>query len=82
LRRDIQFLRGIAVLFVVLYHSNLGLLSQGYLGVDIFFVLSGFLITTIILKRLDKNSFIFSEFYLRRAKRLLPALYSTLLFTT
>jgi len=82
LRRDIQFLRGIAVLVVVLYHSNLGFLNQGYLGVDVFFVLSGFLITSIILKGLDNNTFAFSEFYLRRAKRLLPALYSTLLFTT
>ena len=82
MRRDIQFLRGIAVLVVVFYHSNLGLVKQGYLGVDVFFVLSGFLITSIILKALDNQTFQFSEFYLRRAKRLLPALYSTLLFTT
>lgn len=82
MRRDIQFLRGLAVLVVVIYHSNLNILSQGYLGVDIFFVISGFLITSIILKGLDNNNFSFSEFYLRRAKRLLPALYSTLVFTT
>lgn len=67
---------------VVLYHSNLGILNQGYLGVDVFFVLSGFLITSIVLKGLDNNDFSFSIFYLRRAKRLLPALYSTLFFTT
>lgn len=82
MRRDIQFFRGIAVLVVILYHSNLGILNQGYLGVDVFFVLSGFLITSIVLKGLDNNNFSFSDFYLRRAKRLLPALYSTLLFTT
>lgn len=82
MRRDIQFLRGVAVLVVVIYHSNLGIFSQGYLGVDVFFVISGFLITSIILKAMDNNNFSFSEFYLRRAKRLLPALYSTLLITT
>ncbi|MCW8883702.1 MAG: acyltransferase [Motiliproteus sp.] len=81
-RRDIQLLRGIAVLVVVFFHSSVGYFENGYLGVDVFFVVSGFLITTIILKGLDNNSFSFQEFYLRRAKRLLPALYSTLLFTT
>ncbi|KXK49010.1 acyltransferase family protein, partial [Nitrosomonas europaea] len=56
--------------------------SHGYLGVDVFFVLSGYLITTSILEDLDKGDFSFMQFYLRRAKRLLPALYSTLLVTT
>lgn len=82
MRNDIQLLRGVAVLAVVFYHSNLGILSHGYLGVDLFFVLSGFLITSVILKGLDNKTFSFSEFYLRRAKRLLPALYSTLIGTT
>jgi len=82
MRHDIQFLRGIAVLSVLLYHARIGPLVNGYLGVDIFFVISGFLITTIILRGLSEDSFSFSEFYLRRAKRLLPALYSTLIFTT
>jgi len=82
MRTDIQFLRGIAVLFVVLYHSGLGLLPEGYLGVDVFFVISGFLITKVILEGLNNNNFTFANFYYRRAKRLLPALYSTLFFTT
>ncbi|MFT6835412.1 MAG: peptidoglycan/LPS O-acetylase OafA/YrhL [Francisellaceae bacterium] len=83
MRRDIQLLRGIAVLYVVIYHAGVGLFNQGFLGVDIFFTLSGFLITLILLKGIDDNqNFTFGNFYYRRAKRLLPALYSTLIFTT
>lgn len=82
LRRDIQFLRGIAVFVVVLFHADIGIFKNGYLGVDIFFVISGFLITGIILRDLENKTFSFTDFYLRRAKRLLPALYSTLIFTT
>ena len=81
-RRDIQLLRGIAVLVVVLFHSDTSIFTRGFLGVDVFFVVSGFLITSIILQGLDERSFRFSDFYLRRAKRLLPALYSTLIATT
>ncbi|WP_439106127.1 acyltransferase family protein [Congregibacter sp.] len=82
MRRDIQFLRGIAVLSVVVYHAEIFELQNGFLGVDIFFVISGFLITTLILKGIEQQSFSYIEFYGRRAHRLLPALYSTLLFTT
>lgn len=81
MRKDIQFLRGVAVLLVVIFHSNIEIFDRGYLGVDIFFVISGFLITKIILNGLYQGDFSFSEFYLRRAKRLLPALYSTLMVT-
>lgn len=82
MRRDIQLLRGIAVLLVVIYHADLGVIMHGYLGVDVFFVVSGFLISSIILNDLKSGSFSFSGFYLRRAKRLLPALYCTLAFTS
>lgn len=79
-RPEIDGLRAIAVLCVVIYHARFSvgdsiLFSGGYLGVDIFFVISGFLITSIILKSLSQNQFSFSDFYERRARRILPALF-------
>jgi len=81
-RHDIQVLRGVAVLAVLFFHANLFEIPGGYLGVDLFFVVSGFLITSIILKGLEGETFSFSQFYIRRAKRLLPAAYVTLIITT
>ena len=81
-RLDIQFLRGIAVLAVLFYHSDVLPLAGGYLGVDIFFVISGYLITRNILGDIDKGRFSFVDFYARRARRLLPAAYCTLIVTT
>ena len=81
-RRDIQALRGLAILLVLLHHAKLDFLTAGYLGVDIFFVISGYLITQIIRRDLENGIFSFPAFYFRRAKRLLPAAYVTLLVTT
>ena len=80
-RTDIQALRGLAVLMVVLYHTRIGGLDAGYLGVDVFFVISGFLITTLVASGINRGNFRLSEFYFRRAKRLLPAAYVTFLIT-
>lgn len=81
IRVDIQVLRGLAVAFVVLEHLAIPGFQYGYLGVDIFFVISGFLITSIVSKGLRRNDFSFKHFYLRRAKRLLPASFVTILVT-
>lgn len=81
-RIDIQVLRGVAVLAVVLYHAKLVPMAGGYLGVDIFFVISGFLITRHILDELGGQRFSFADFYMRRARRLLPAAFCTLAVTT
>jgi peptidoglycan/LPS O-acetylase OafA/YrhL len=80
-RIDIQVLRGIAVLAVVLYHAKVVPIAGGYLGVDIFFVISGFLITSHIIDGLSRQRFSFVDFYTRRARRLLPAAFCTLAVT-
>jgi peptidoglycan/LPS O-acetylase OafA/YrhL len=73
-RPDIDGLRAIAVISVVIYHAFPNLLRGGFIGVDIFFVISGYLISTIIFENLDKGTFSFSDFYSRRIKRIFPAL--------
>jgi peptidoglycan/LPS O-acetylase OafA/YrhL len=74
-RPDIEGLRAIAVCFVVLYHAGLPLLKGGFIGVDIFFVLSGYLITGLLMKELNSSGGInLSRFYARRVRRLFPAL--------
>ena len=78
-RDDIQGLRGIAVLAVVAYHASHALLPGGFAGVDIFFVISGYLITRILVTELDAGAFSVRAFYQRRIRRLFPALYVVLL---
>jgi peptidoglycan/LPS O-acetylase OafA/YrhL len=73
IRADVQGLRAAAVLLVIGFHAGLPL-SAGFAGVDIFFVISGFVITALILRQLDAGRFSLAEFYVRRVKRLLPAL--------
>lgn len=73
-RPEIDGLRGIAVLAVILFHAELLGFRSGYLGVDIFFVISGYLIATIILLQLRSGKFSILDFYERRARRILPAL--------
>lgn len=81
-RKEIDGLRALAVLPVILYHSGNELLKGGYLGVDIFFVISGFLITSIIAYELANQKYSIVLFYERRARRILPALFCLLFFTT
>ena len=82
-RADIDGLRAVAVLAVLFYHAGFEVVRGGFVGVDIFFVISGFLITRILLTELTKTGRInFVQFYLRRARRILPALFVVLLATT
>lgn len=80
-RNDIQGLRAIAVLGVIFFHFNKNWLSGGFVGVDIFFVISGYLITNIILQKKHNKNFSFYSFYINRTRRIAPA-YLALLATT
>ncbi|MCF6782316.1 acyltransferase family protein [Stutzerimonas stutzeri] len=80
-RPDIDGLRAVAVLSVVIYHAFPSLLKGGFIGVDIFFVISGFLISTIIFNSLGNNKFSLREFYARRIRRIFPALILVLAST-
>ena len=79
-KSHIQGLRALSIVSVLIYHLEISILnfkvvSGGFLGVDIFFVISGYLITSIIIENIKNNSFSFINFYTNRAKRLLPALF-------
>jgi peptidoglycan/LPS O-acetylase OafA/YrhL len=78
-RADIDGLRAISVIAVLVFHLNAEFLPGGFLGVDYFFVISGYLITRIIVKEIENNSFSFARFFARRLKRIFPALFTVLL---
>ena len=77
-RSDIDGLRAFAVSVVLIFHAFPSLIPGGFVGVDVFFVISGFLISGIIFKELETSSFSFSNFYARRVKRIFPALITML----
>lgn len=81
-RKEIDGLRSIAIVPVILFHAGVPGFSGGYLGVDIFFVISGFLITNILLSNLENDNFSIATFYEKRCRRILPALFFMLVITT
>ncbi|HWH88466.1 MAG TPA: acyltransferase family protein [Pseudomonas sp.] len=80
-RPDIDGLRAVAVLLVLIFHGGLTLFPSGFIGVDIFFVISGYLTTSIILRALENGTFSFTGFYTRRIWRLQPAVVALLVVT-
>lgn len=79
-RPEIDGLRAISVLAVLIFHINPSYLPGGFIGVDVFFVISGFLIMSIVKKQVEEGSFSYKEFYTRRIKRLLPLFFSVVVF--
>lgn len=79
-RPDIDGLRALAVLSVVAFHAFPNWVTGGFVGVDVFFVISGFLISSLLFTSLENNTFSFFDFYQRRIKRIFPALLITLVF--
>lgn len=80
-RADLDGIRSLAVISVILFHYGISIFSGGYVGVDIFFVLSGYLISSIIFNQLDSDTFCFKNFYFRRFRRLFPVYIVVMLVT-
>mgnify|MGYP001065791542 CR=1 FL=1 len=78
-RPEIDGLRAVAVLPVIFFHAGSGLFSGGFVGVDVFFVISGYLITSLLLEDIVDGRFSLTDFYERRARRILPALFLVML---
>lgn len=81
-RKEIDGLRSIAVVPVIFFHAGFSLVSGGYVGVDVFFVISGYLITSLLIADLDAGRFSIAHFYERRIRRIIPALLFMVLLTT
>jgi peptidoglycan/LPS O-acetylase OafA/YrhL len=80
-RKEIDGIRAIAIILVIAYHTNFKIFQGGFIGVDIFFVISGYLITKIIIDELNEDKFKLYDFYERRARRILPALLVVMILT-
>ena len=80
-RPDIDGLRAVAIAPVVLFHADFDTFAGGFVGVDVFFVISGFLITSILVSEIEEERFSIVRFYERRCRRILPALFTVLVFT-
>ncbi len=80
-RADIDGLRAVAIFLVLFYHLDLSLFKNGFIGVDIFFVISGYLITHSIIREIEVNKFSIISFYHKRFRRIFPSL-SVVLLTT
>ena len=81
-RAEVDGLRALAVVPVILFHAGFEIFSGGYIGVDVFFVISGYLITTILIDDIEKEKLSIIKFYERRARRILPALFAMLFVST
>ncbi len=81
-RAEIDGLRALAVMPVIFFHAGFSIFGGGFVGVDVFFVISGYLITTIIIRELNSNTFSLKRFYERRARRILPALIFVILISS
>ncbi|WP_185932123.1 acyltransferase family protein [Klebsiella spallanzanii] len=79
-RKDIDGLRAVAILPVLLFHAGYTTFRGGYVGVDIFFVISGYLITKILVKDINNNTYSLLSFYERRLRRIVPALFGVIVF--